>query len=463
MEYRTESDSLGEKRIEAERYWGCQTQRALENFPIGTERFPRPFIRALGVVKKGCALANFDLGALSGEKLNPLVRAADEVIEGALDDHFPLKIWQTGSGTQTNMNANEVIANRAIQLMGGRIGSKHPIHPHDDVNKSQSSNDVFPTTMHIAAVEECLRSLLPRGKEMVETLTGLSDRFRDIITCGRTHLQDAVPITLGQEFSCFAEQIEEGLNGITADVQELYKIPIGGTAVGTGLNTNPDFGPSAAGHIREITGLPFHSRENKFAGIAAHDGFVRLSGGLNTLATVLMKIANDIRLLGSGPRCGFGELRLPANEPGSSIMPGKVNPTQAEALTMICARVMGNTTVVTLGGSSGHLQLNVFKPVIIHTVLESIRLLSDGMSSFTCRCLAGIEPNREQIAEHVNNSLMLVTALNPHIGYEKAAQVAQLAFRENISLRDAVLRLGVLSQEDFDEIVRPDNLTGPNL
>jgi len=463
MEYRTESDSLGEKRIETDKYWGCQTQRALENFPIGSERFPRQFIRALGIVKKGCALANSDLGSLSAEKLTSLVKAADEVIEGTLDDHFPLKIWQTGSGTQTNMNANEVIANRAIELLGGGIGSKDPVHPNDDVNKSQSSNDVFPTAMHIAAVEECLGSLLPAGKDMREALTGLSKRFRDIITCGRTHLQDAVPITLGQEFSCFAAQIEGCLTAVAADVQELYAVPIGGTAVGTGLNTNPEFGPTAAAHIADITGLPFHCGENKFACIAAHDGFVRLSGSLNTLACVLMKIANDIRLLGSGPRCGLGEITLPANEPGSSIMPGKVNPTQAEALTMICARVMGNATAVSVAGASGHLQLNAFKPVIIYAVLESVRLLAEGMDSFTRRCLEGIEPNREKIDEYVRNSLMLVTALNPHIGYEKASRVAGLAYRENLSLREAVVRLGVLSEEKFDEMVRPDLMTGPNL
>ena len=463
MEYRTESDSLGVKHIETDKYWGCQTQRALENFPIGSERFPRAFIRALGIVKKGCALANSDLGSLSAEKLTSLVRAAEEVIDGTLDDHFPLKIWQTGSGTQTNMNANEVIANRAIELLGGTLGSNVPVHPNDDVNKSQSSNDVFPTAMHIAAVEECLGSLLPRGNEIRESLTGLSGRFTDVITCGRTHLQDAVPITLGQEFSGFAAQIEGCLTAITADVRELYAVPLGGTAVGTGLNTIPEFGPSAAAHIADITGLPFHCGDNKFANIAAHDGFVRLSGGLNTLACALMKIANDIRLLGSGPRCGLGEIKLPANEPGSSIMPGKVNPTQAEALTMICARVMGNATVVSVAGASGHLQLNAFKPVIIHAVLESIRLLSEGMDSFTRRCLSGIEVNREKIEQHLSNSLMLVTALNPHIGYEKGSQVAGLAYRENLSLREGVVRLGFLEAEEFDEIVKPELMTGPNL
>ncbi len=431
------------------------------NFKIGGERFPREIIRALGVLKKAAALTNKELGILSSEKTELIVKAADEVIEGKLDEHFPLVVWQTGSGTQTNMNSNEVIANRAIEIAGGELGSKKPIHPNDDVNKAQSSNDTFPTAMHIAAVEEIHRRLIPMVTKLRDALQKKSAEFKDIIKIGRTHLMDATPLTLGQEFSAYVQQLTNGLERIDAALPRLYEVALGGTAVGTGLNTHPEFAVKAAKNIAEISGLPFITGRNKFEGLAAHDALVEFSGVLKTLAVSLMKIANDIRLLGSGPRCGFGELDLPANEPGSSIMPGKVNPTQSEALTMVCAQVMGNDVAVNIGGATGHFELNVFKPVIIYNVLQSIRLISDACESFTDNCIVGIEPNEKNINKHLTESLMLVTALNPHIGYDNAAKIAKKAHAEGKTLKEAAVELGLLTAEKFDEFVRPEKMIGP--
>ncbi|MEI7998407.1 MAG: class II fumarate hydratase, partial [Candidatus Omnitrophota bacterium] len=427
MNYRVESDSMGQIQVESSKYWGAQTQRSLENFKIGGDKFPKEFIRALGILKKAAAITNKELGILSSDKADLIVRAADEVIAGILDDHFPLVVWQTGSGTQTNMNANEVISNRAIELVDGVMGSKKPIHPNDDVNKAQSSNDTFPTAMHIAAVEETHRRLLPMIKLLRDALEKKSKEFEDIIKIGRTHLMDATPLTLGQEFSGYVAQLNHGIERVEGASPRLYELALGGTAVGTGLNTHPDFAIKAALKISELTGKPFKSARNKFEALATHDTLVEFSGVLNTLAASLMKIANDIRWLGSGPRSGIGELHLPENEPGSSIMPGKVNPTQCEALTMVCVQVFGNHTAVTVGGASGNFELNVYKPVIIYNVLNSIRLISDACESFTEHCVVGIEANRANIQKHVENSLMLVTALNPHIGYDNAAKVAKKA------------------------------------
>ena len=452
---------MGEIKVPNDKYYGAQTARSLMNFKIGGEKFPREVIRALGVLKKAAALTNKELGTLSAEKAELIIKAADEVIEGKLDDHFPLVVWQTGSGTQTNMNSNEVIANRAIELAGGELGSKKPIHPNDDVNKAQSSNDTFPTAMHISAVEEIHRKLIPMVTKLRDALQKKSVEFKDVVKIGRTHLMDAVPLTLGQEFSGYVQQLTNGLERIEAAMPRLYELALGGTAVGTGLNTHPEFAAKAAKNIAEITGRPFVTGRNKFEGLAAHDAMVEISGVLKTLAVSLMKIANDIRTLGSGPRCGIGELNLPANEPGSSIMPGKVNPTQAEALTMVCTQVMGNDVAVNIGGATGHFELNVFKPVIIYNVLQSIRLISDGCESFTDNCVVGIEANEKNIKAHLNNSLMLVTALNPHIGYDNAAKIAKKAHTEGSTLKEAAVELGLLTEEKFDEVVKPEQMVGP--
>jgi fumarate hydratase class II len=461
MEYRIETDTMGEIQVPNNMYYGAQTARSLMNFKIGGERFPRELIRALGILKKAAALTNNELGTLSDEKTQYIVKAADEVIEGLLDEHFPLVVWQTGSGTQTNMNANEVISNRAIELSGGVIGSKKPIHPNDDVNKAQSSNDTFPTAMHIAAVEQIYNKLLPALEELKKSLELKSEEFKDIIKIGRTHLMDAVPLTLGQEFSGYVQMLKNGVDRINGCLPRLCELALGGTAVGTGLNTHPKFAELSAKKIAELTGRPFVSAPNKFEALATHDALVETSGVLKTLAASLMKIANDIRWLGSGPRCGIGELILPANEPGSSIMPGKVNPTQSEAMTMVCAQVMGNDVAVNFGGASGNFELNVFKPVIIYNVLQSVRLLADACESFKEHCVDGIEANTVAIEKHLNNSLMLVTALNPHIGYDNAAKVAKKAYNENKTLEEVAVELGLLTSEKFREVVRPETMVGP--
>jgi fumarate hydratase class II len=463
MNYRIETDSMGEIKVPSDRYYGAQTARSLINFKIGGEKFPREIIKALGILKKAAALTNNGLGILSIEKTNLIVRASNEVIEGTLDEHFPLVVWQTGSGTQTNMNANEVISNRAIELAGGEMGSKKPIHPNDDVNKAQSSNDTFPTAMHIAAVEEIHRRLIPMVTKLRDALAEKSEEFKNIIKIGRTHLMDATPLTLGQEFSGYVQQLTNGLERINGCLPRLYELALGGTAVGTGLNTHPEFAVKAAAIIAELTGRPFISARNKFEALAAHDALVETSGVLKTLAASLMKIANDIRWLGSGPRSGIGELLLPENEPGSSIMPGKVNPTQCEAMTMVCTQVFGNDTTVNFAGASGNFELNVFKPVIIFNVLQSIRLISDACESFTDHCVAGIEANEINIKKHLKNSLMLVTALNPIIGYDNAAKVAKKAHKENKTLKEAAIELNLLTAEKFDEVVRPEKMTGPKI
>ena len=462
MEFRIESDSMGEIKVPGDKYYGAQTARSLMNFKIGGNRFPRELIRALGILKKAAALVNKDLGLLSSEKADLIVKAVDEVIDGKLDDHFPLVVWQTGSGTQTNMNANEVISNRAIEISGGVMGSKKPVHPNDDVNKAQSSNDTFPTAMHIAAVEEIHRRLIPMISKLRDALEKKSGEFNSIIKIGRTHLMDATPLTLEQEFSGYVQQLTNGLERINGTLPRLYELALGGTAVGTGLNTHPEFAVKSAKKISEITGKPFVTARNKFEALATHDAMIELHGVLKTLAASLMKIANDIRWLGSGPRCGLGEIHLPENEPGSSIMPGKVNPTQSEAMTMVCAQVFGNDVAVNFGGASGNFELNVFKPVIIFNVLNSIRLLSDACESFTDNCVVGIEANKININKHLENSLMLVTALNPHIGYDNAAKVAKKAHKENKTLKEAAIELGLLTAEKFDEIVRPEKMIGPN-
>ncbi len=461
MQYRTETDSMGAIEVPADRYYGAQTARSLQNFRIGGDRFPPELIRALGILKKAAALANTELGDLPAEKAGLVIRAAGEVIEGQLDEHFPLVIWQTGSGTQTNMNANEVIANRAIELAGGVLGSKNPVHPNDDVNRGQSSNDTFPTAMHIAAAEQLVHHLLPQVRQLRDTLAEKASDFEHIVKIGRTHLMDAVPLTLGQEFSGYVSQLDNGLARVESALDGLYELAIGGTAVGTGLNTHPRFAAQAVTHIAQITGLPFRSAPNKFEALAAHDAVVFASGALKTLAASLMKVANDVRWLASGPRCGIGELILPANEPGSSIMPGKVNPTQAEAMTMVCAQVMGNDVAINIGGLSGNFELNVYKPLLIFNLLNSIRLLGDACDSFNDHCVTGIEANRDVIALHLENSLMLVTALNPHIGYDRAAQIAKKAFVEGLTLREAAVALDILSGAEFDRIVRPGEMTGP--
>lgn len=460
MHFRVERDSMGEINVPADRYWGAQTQRSLEHFKIGGDRFPREMIRALGILKKCAALTNQELGLLPQDKARHIVAAADEVIRGDLDAHFPLVVWQTGSGTQTNMNANEVIANRALEKMGEKLGGKG-IHPNDDVNKAQSSNDTFPTAMHIAVAEQVNKRLLPAIKTLQGGLKKKSDEFKNVVKIGRTHLMDATPLTLGQEFSGYTTQLEQCLTRIERDLQDVYELALGGTAVGTGLNTHPDFAVKAAAAIAKETGLPFKSAPNKFAALAAHDALVELSGSLKTMACACMKIANDIRLLGSGPRSGIGELALPANEPGSSIMPGKVNPTQSEAMTMVCAQVVGNDMAVAVGGMNGHFELNVFKPVIVFNVLNSIRLLSDACESFQEHCVEGIKVNAARVKQHLDNSLMLVTALNPHIGYDNAAKVAKYAHENETTLKDAAQKLGLLDPAKFDQLVRPEDMLGP--
>jgi fumarate hydratase class II len=457
---RLETDSMGEIEVPADKYWGAQTQRSLLHFNIGDDRMPREMIRAFGILKKAAALVNEELGKLPPEKAKLIVEACDEVIEGKLDGHFPLRVWQTGSGTQTNMNANEVISNRAIELAGGVLGSKRPIHPNDDVNMSQSSNDTFPTAMYIAGAER-LNKLIPEVQKVHDAINAKAREFKDVVKIGRTHLQDATPLTVGQEMSGWASLVESDVERLRMSMPGLLELAIGGTAVGTGLNSHPEFGERAARKIAELTGLPFKSHKNKFAALSAHDEIVFASGALKTLAASLMKIANDIRWLASGPRCGLGELVLPENEPGSSIMPGKVNPTQSEAMTMVAVQVFGNDAATTFAGSQGNFELNVFKPVMIHNFLHSIRLLHDACRGFVEYCIAGIELNRAQIDEYVKDSLMLVTALNPHIGYDKAAKVAKNAHKKGISLRESAVELGYLTAEQFDSYVKPEEMTHP--
>ena len=457
---RVETDSMGEIEVPAERYYGAQTQRSLIHFDIGDDVMPREMIRALGILKKAAALVNQDLGKLPADKAELIARAADEVIEGKLDAHFPLRVWQTGSGTQTNMNANEVISNRAIELGGGVMGSKQPVHPNDHVNMSQSSNDTFPTAMHIAAAEE-MNKLIAEVQRLHDAVDAKAEEFADVVKIGRTHLQDATPITVGQEMSGWASLIERDIERLRLALPGLYDLAIGGTAVGTGLNSHPEFGERAAAKIAELTGLPFKSHPNKFAALSAHDEMVFASGALKTLAASLMKIANDIRWLASGPRAGFCELILPENEPGSSIMPGKVNPTQSEAMTMVAVQVFGNDAAIGFAGSQGNFELNVFNPVMIHNLLHSIRLIKDACHGFVDYCVAGIELNREKIDEHLRNSLMLVTALNPHIGYDNAAKIAKNAHKKGISLRESAIELGLLTGEQFDEYVKPEEMTHP--
>ena len=457
---RIETDSMGEIEVPADKYWGAQTQRSLLHFNIGYDVMPREMIRALGLLKKACALVNQDLGKLPADKAKLIAAACDEVIEGKLDEDFPLRVWQTGSGTQTNMNANEVISNRAIELAGGVLGSKKPVHPNDDVNMSQSSNDTFPTAMHIAAAEQ-MNKLIPRVREVKSAIDAKAEEFKDVVKIGRTHLQDATPLTVGQEMSGWASLLERDIERMNATLPGLYDLAIGGTAVGTGLNAHPEFGARAAKKIAELTGFPFKSHPNKFAALSAHDEIVFCSGGLKTLAASLMKIANDIRWLASGPRCGLGELIIPENEPGSSIMPGKVNPTQSEAVTMVAVQVLGNDAAIGFAGSQGNFELNVFKPVMIHNLLHSIRLISDACHGFTEYCIAGMTINREQIDENLRDSLMLVTALNPHIGYDNAAKIAKHAHQKKISLRESAIELGLLTGEKFDALVKPEEMTHP--
>jgi fumarate hydratase class II len=453
---------MGSLEVPADRYWGAQTQRSLKNFAIGDERMPDPLIRALGIVKRASAEANMELGVLEKSLGEAIVTAAQDVIDGSLHEEFPLVVWQTGSGTQSNMNANEVIANRANELLGGQRGAKEPVHPNDHVNMGQSSNDTFPTAMHIAACEEIHQSLLPALGHLKDALEAKAKAFASIIKCGRTHLQDATPLTLGQEFSGYATQLRYGMARIEATLERLSQLAQGGTAVGTGINTKRGFDTLVAAKIAALTGLPFVTAENKFEALAANDAILEASGALNVAAASLMKIANDIRFLASGPRCGIGELALPANEPGSSIMPGKVNPTQCEAMTMVCAQVMGNHVTISVATSSGHFELNVFKPVMIYNLLQSIRLLSDASRSFTDNCVVGIEANEARIAELMQQSLMLVTALSPHIGYDNAANVAKKAHEEGMTLRQAALALGVTTEEEFDAWVQPARMTEPD-
>ncbi len=458
---RIESDSMGEIEVPADRYWGAQTARSLHHFDIGYDRMPRSMIRGMGILKEASAVVNADLGKMDRRIADLIAAAAREVAEGKLDDHFPLRVWQTGSGTQSNMNANEVIANRAIELAGGVLGSKSPVHPNDDVNMSQSSNDTFPTAMHIAAASELTDRLLPTVRDLRDALAEKADAYATVTKIGRTHLMDAVPLTLGQEFSGYVAQLDADLVRIEQTLPGLYELAAGGTAVGTGLNTHPEFGERVAAKIAEITGLPFVTAPNKFAALAAHDALVWTSSALRVLAGSLTKIADDLRWLGSGPRSGLGELVLPANEPGSSIMPGKVNPTQSEAMIMVCIQIIGNDTAVGIAGARGNLELNVNKPVIIHNVLHSIELLTGACRGFRLFCVDGLEPDREQIQRHLQNSLMLVTALNPIIGYDKAADVAKKAYKERTTLREAAVELGYLTGEQFDDAVRPEEMTHP--
>lgn len=463
MDFRIEKDTMGEIKVPSNVLYGAQSARSLIHFNIGIEKMPRELIRAFGILKKSAALANNQLGVLSNEKCELICKAADEVIAGKLDAEFPLSIWQTGSGTQTNMNSNEVIANRAIQISGGVLGSKNPIHPNDDVNKSQSSNDTFPTAMHIAAAEELNNRLLPAIKELRDTLNKKAIDFKDIIKSGRTHLMDAVPLTLGQEFSAYVTQLDNAMARIQMTLPGIYELAIGGTAVGTGLNTHPDFDKVTSSIIAKETGLPFTVSPNKFEALAAHDAIVFAHGALKTLAASLMKIANDVRWMASGPRCGLGELSIPENEPGSSIMPGKVNPTQSEAMTMVVVQVMGNDATINFAGTQGNFELNVFKPVMIYNFLQSVRLLADTCLMFNEHCAVGIEPIKEKIQYYMENSLMLVTALNPHIGYDNAAKIAKHAHKTGGTLKQAAVELNILTAEDFDRLVRPEDMLGPNI
>ena len=457
---RIETDSMGEVEVPSDVYWGAQTQRSLIHFNIGFDVMPREVIRALGVLKKAAAIVNFDLGKLPEDKMKLIVQAADEVIEGKLDAHFPLRVWQTGSGTQTNMNANEVISNRAIEIAGGVMGSKTPIHPNDDVNKSQSSNDTFPTAMYIAAAERTT-ALIPEVQKVADAIRAKADEFKDVVKIGRTHLQDATPVTVGQEFGGWASLVERDIDRLNLVLPGLMDLAIGGTAVGTGLNSHPEFADRAAAKIAELTGLPFKAHPDKFAALSAHDEVIFASGAVKTLAASLMKIANDIRWLASGPRCGIGEISLPENEPGSSIMPGKVNPTQSEAMTMVAVQVMGNDAAIGFAGSQGNFELNVFKPVMIHNYLHSVRLIHDACHGFVDYCIAGIELDRENIDHYLRNSLMLVTALNQHIGYDNAAKIAKNAHKKGISLKESAVELDLLTGEKFDELVRAEDMTHP--
>ncbi|RMG28227.1 MAG: class II fumarate hydratase [Bacteroidetes bacterium] len=460
MKYRTERDTMGEIRVPADKYWGAQTQRSLENFKIGGHKMPIEVIRAFGILKKAAALTNAELGVLPAEKAEVIARVCDEILAGKLDAHFPLVVWQTGSGTQSNMNVNEVIANRAIELLGGEIGSKTPIHPNDDVNKSQSSNDTFPTAMHIAAYHALVTHTLPKMQLLHDTLAAKAEAFMGVVKIGRTHLMDATPLTLGQEFSGYVMQLKRSMEAITDSLRHLRELALGGTAVGTGLNTPEGYAEQVAAKIAELSGHPFVTAENKFEALSAHDAIVEASGALRRAAVALMTIGNNIRLLASGPRCGIGEIFIPANEPGSSIMPGKVNPTQAEALTMVCAQVMGNDAAIAVANSHSHFQLNVFKPVMIFNFLTSAHLLADACESFNDKLAVGIEPNYKRIKEHLNNSLMLVTALNTHIGYDKAAKIAKTAHEQDLTLKQAAIQLGYLSEEEFDRIVVPEKMVG---
>ena len=460
---RIEADTMGEIEVPADRYFGAQTARSLINFDIGEDQMPRSVIRAFGILKQAAAETNVFLGTLDDDVGKLISKTCEEVISGSLDDHFPLRIWQTGSGTQTNMNANEVIANRAIEMFGGKLGSKSPVHPNDHVNRGQSSNDTFPTAMHIAAAEEIQHRLIPSLQRLRSSLAEKAEEFTDIVKIGRTHLMDAVPLTLGQEFGAYVSMLDADLIRIQTALTDLLELALGGTAVGTGLNTHPEFADLVAKKIAEKTNLSFTSAENKFAQLAAHDAIVAASGTLNTISASLMKIANDIRWLGSGPRCGFGELSLPANEPGSSIMPGKVNPTQSEAMTMVCCQVMGNHVAISIGGSQGNFELNVFKPMMIHNLLHSIRLLSDSCVSFSDKCVIGLKANEEKISDHLENSLMLVTALNPHIGYDNAAKIAKNAHEKGLTLRESAIQLKLLNEDQFTEWVKPGDMTGPSL
>ncbi|HKI57030.1 MAG TPA: class II fumarate hydratase [Trueperaceae bacterium] len=460
MDYRTEKDTLGEVRVPADRYWGAQTQRSLENFRIGGQRMPTEIIRAFAVLKKAAARTNAELTDLPADKVDAIVRVCDEILAGELDDHFPLVVWQTGSGTQSNMNVNEVISNRAIEMLGGELGSKTPIHPNDDVNRSQSSNDTFPTAMHIAAYRALVEHTVPRLRALQRALDAKSSEFMGIVKIGRTHLMDATPLTLGQEFSGYAAQVGKGIETVEHSLEHLRELALGGTAVGTGLNTPPGFAVRVAQVIAELTGHPFVSAENKFEALSAHDAVVEASGALKRVAVSLLAVANNIRMLASGPRCGIGEITLPANEPGSSIMPGKVNPTQAEAMTMVCAQVIGNDAAVSVAGTHGQFQLNVFKPVMIYNLLMSARLLGDAAASFTDNCVVGIAPDRARIRMHLDNSLMLVTALNTRIGYYKSAEIAQTAHAEGLTLKEAAVKLGYLTAAEFDEAVVPERMVG---
>lgn len=458
---RTETDSIGAVEVPSTRYWGAQTQRSIQNFKIGGEKMPAPLIRALGIQKKAAALANIDLGVMDKTVGDAILKAADEVIDGSLLEEFPLVVWQTGSGTQSNMNANEVISNRAIEMLGGERGSKTPVHPNDHVNMGQSSNDTFPSAMHIAAGEQVHHELIPALEHLHSALDAKAKEYADIVKIGRTHLQDATPLTLGQEFSGYAKQIEYGIARVKACLPRLMQLAQGGTAVGTGINSKVGFAEKFADHVASITDLSFVTAENKFEALAAHDAMIEVSGAMNVIAASLMKIANDIRLLGSGPRCGIGEINLPANEPGSSIMPGKVNPTQCEALTMVCAQIMGNHVAVTVAGSNGHFELNVFKPVMIYNVLQSIRLIADGCNSFTDNCVSGIEANEARIDKLLNESLMLVTALNPHIGYDNAAKIAKKAHADGSTLQEAGIALGLLTEQQFKDWINPLDMIKP--